>query len=49
MDELKQVITNKIEKIDKINSKLTMIVSENNKTNIQEQLILKETEKPISA
>ncbi len=42
MSKLKQVITNKIEKIDKINSKLTMIITEKNKTNLQEHLIFEE-------
>jgi len=39
IDELKQIITNRIEKIDKINSKLTMLINEKNQNTIQEQVI----------
>jgi DNA-binding Lrp family transcriptional regulator len=39
MDELKHIITNRIEKIPKINSKLTMLINEENQNTIQEQII----------
>jgi DNA-binding Lrp family transcriptional regulator len=39
MDELKHIITNRIEKIHKINSKLTMLINEENQNTIQEQII----------
>ena len=39
MDELKYIITNRIEKIHKINSKLTMLINEKNQNIIQEQII----------
>jgi DNA-binding Lrp family transcriptional regulator len=39
MDELKHIITNRIEKIHKINSKLTMLINEKNQNTIQEQII----------
>ena len=39
MDELKHIITNQIEKIGKINSKLTMLINEKNQNIIQEQVI----------
>jgi DNA-binding Lrp family transcriptional regulator len=39
MDELKYIITNRIEKIHKINSKLTMLINEGNQNTIQEQII----------
>lgn len=37
--ELKHIITSRIEKIDRINSKLTMIINEKNQNTIQEQII----------
>ena len=39
MDELKHIITNRIEKIGKINSKLTMVINEKTQNTIQEQII----------
>jgi DNA-binding Lrp family transcriptional regulator len=39
MEALKYVITNEIEKISKINSKLTMIITERPKNTIQEQVL----------
>lgn len=39
MEELKYIITKRIEKIDKITSKLTMIITENPQNTIQEQVI----------
>ena len=39
MEELKQIITQKIEKIGKINSKLTMIITEKPQTSFQEQVL----------
>jgi len=39
MEALKDIITNEIEKISKINSKLTMIITEKPKTTIQEQVL----------
>ncbi len=44
MEELKYIITKRIEKIGKINSKLTMIITEKPKTPLQEQVIF---ENPI--
>ncbi len=44
LDELKQIITQKIEKIGKINSKLTIITSEKPSTLFQEQVLF---EKPL--
>ncbi len=38
MEELKYIITNRIEKIGKINSKLTMIITEKPQNTIQEQV-----------
>ena len=39
MEELKFIITKRIEKIGKINSKLTMIISKKPQNTIQEQVI----------
>ena len=39
MEELKYIITQQIEKIGKINSKLTMIITEKPQNTIQEQVI----------
>ncbi len=39
IDELKHIITNRIEKIGKITSKLTMIINDKNQNIIQEQVI----------
>ena len=39
MEKLKYIITKRIEKIGKINSKLTMIITEKPQTAIQEQVI----------
>jgi DNA-binding Lrp family transcriptional regulator len=39
MEELKSIITKRIEKIGKINSKLTMIINEKEQTVLQEQVI----------
>ena len=36
---LNNIITNRIEKIGKINSKLTMLINEKNQNTIQEQVI----------
>lgn len=44
MEELKYIITNRIEKISKINSKLTMIISEKPQDTIQQQVFF---ESPI--
>jgi DNA-binding Lrp family transcriptional regulator len=41
IDELEHIITNRIEKIGKINSKLTMLINEKTPNAIQEQVILK--------
>ena len=38
MEELKQIITKKIEKIGRINSKLTMIITEKPQSILQEQV-----------
>ncbi|HEX7483226.1 MAG TPA: Lrp/AsnC ligand binding domain-containing protein [Candidatus Bathyarchaeia archaeon] len=38
IEELRQIITQRIEKIENINSKLTMIVAENPQTAIKEQV-----------
>jgi DNA-binding Lrp family transcriptional regulator len=38
LDELKEIITEKIEKIGNINSKLTMVVTEKPRTTLQEQV-----------
>jgi DNA-binding Lrp family transcriptional regulator len=40
IDELKHIITNRIEKIGKINSKLTMLINDKYQNTIQEQVIL---------
>jgi len=40
MEKLKYIVTKRIEKIGKINSKLTMIISEKHPTTLQEQVIL---------
>jgi DNA-binding Lrp family transcriptional regulator len=39
IDELKHIITNRIEKIGKINSKLTMLINDKYQNTIQEQVI----------
>jgi DNA-binding Lrp family transcriptional regulator len=39
IDELKHIITGRIEKIGKINSKLTMLINEKNQNKIREQVI----------
>jgi len=39
MDERKNIITNRIEKIGKINSKLTILINEKTQNSIQEQVI----------
>jgi DNA-binding Lrp family transcriptional regulator len=44
MDELNNIIINRIEKIGKINSKLTMLINEKNPNTIHEQVIF---EKPL--
>jgi DNA-binding Lrp family transcriptional regulator len=44
IEELKYIITSQIEKISKINSKLTMIVAEKPPTTLEDQLIF---ENPI--
>jgi DNA-binding Lrp family transcriptional regulator len=46
MDKLKYVITKRIEKIGKINSKLTMIINEKKQTKLQEQVIFEQTPIP---
>jgi DNA-binding Lrp family transcriptional regulator len=38
IEELRQIITQRIEKIENINSKLTMVVTENPRTEIKEQV-----------
>lgn len=40
MDKLKYIITKRIERIGKVNSKLTMIITENQQPTLQEQVIL---------
>jgi len=45
MEKLKYILTKKIEKIGKINSKITMIISEKPQTALQEQVIFEP--KPI--
>ncbi|HYA77662.1 MAG TPA: hypothetical protein VEF91_02980, partial [Verrucomicrobiae bacterium] len=42
MEKLKYILTRKIEKIGKINSKLTMIISEKKPTKLQEQVIFEQ-------
>ena len=44
LDELKRIITKRIEKISRINSKLTMVINEKTKKTIQEQVLF---ENPI--
>ena len=39
MEELKQIITQRIEKIEKINSKLTMIINEKPQATVQEKVL----------
>ena len=39
LEELKYIITSQIEKISKINSKLTMIITEKPQTTLEDQLI----------
>ncbi len=43
IEKLKYIVTKRIEKIDKINSKLTMIISEKPQTTLQEQVIFEQT------
>ena len=43
MEKLKYIITKRIEKIGKINSKLTMIITEKPQTTLQEQVIFEQT------
>ena len=40
MDTLKQIINKHIEKIGKVNSKLTMIINENQMPNLEEHVML---------
>lgn len=42
MEKLKYIITKRIEKIGKINSKLTMITAEKPQTTLQEQVIFEQ-------
>ena len=42
MEKLKYIITKKVEKIGKINSKLTMVISEKHPTTLQEQVIFEQ-------
>jgi len=42
MEKLKYIITKRIEKIGKINSKLTMIITEKPQTTLQEQVIFEQ-------
>ena len=42
MEKLKYIVTKRIEKIGKINSKLTMIISEKPQTTLQEQVIFEQ-------
>ena len=42
MEKLKFIITKRIEKIGKINSKLTMIISEKPQTTLQEQVFFEQ-------
>ena len=43
IEKLKYIVTKRIEKIGKINSKLTMIISEKPQTTLQEQVIFEQT------
>jgi len=43
MEKLKYIVTKRIEKIGKINSKLTMIISEKHLTTLEEQVIFEQT------
>ncbi len=43
MEKLKYIITKRIEKIDKINSKLTMIINEKHPTPLEEHVIFERT------
>ena len=45
IEKLKFIVTRKIEKIGKINSKLTMIISEKHPTTLEEQVIFEQ--KPV--
>ena len=42
IEKLKYIVAKRIEKIGKINSKLTMIISEKPQTTLQEQVILEQ-------
>ena len=42
IEKLKYIVTKRIEKIGKINSKLTMIISEKPQTTLQEQVIFEQ-------
>jgi len=42
MEKLKYIVTKRIEKIGKINSKLTMIIREKPQTTLQEQVIFEQ-------
>ena len=46
MEKLKFIVTKRIEKIGKINSKLTMIINEKKQTKLQEQVIFEQTPIP---
>jgi DNA-binding Lrp family transcriptional regulator len=46
MEELKHIITSQIEKIGKINSKLTMIINDKGQNAVQEQVFF---ESPLSS
>jgi len=46
MEKLKFIVTKRIEKIGKINSKLTMIINEKKQTKMQEQVIFEQTPIP---
>ncbi len=43
LEELKHIITKRIEKISRINSKLTMIINEKSQNTIHEQVIFENT------
>jgi len=43
MEKLSYIITRRVEKIGKINSKLTMIISEKNPAAMQEQLVFEQS------
>jgi hypothetical protein len=47
MEKLRFIITKRIEKIGKINSKLTMIISEKQPTTLEEHVIFEQNPIPL--